>query len=353
MIESSLEFAYPFWFLALPLPLVVYWFSPAYRTKQQATKVSFFELISQAIGEKPQQGAQQLKANAWQKSILILSWLCLVSAMAKPTVLGEPLVRESYGRDVMVVIDLSASMAEQDFVSSDGEKLDRLTAVKHVLKEFVQSREGDRLGMILFGDAAFVQTPFTSDLDVWLALLDQTEVAMAGPSTHLGDAIGLAIKVFEHQDYSLNQDELPREKVAIVLTDGNDTGSFVEPIDAAKVAAVKGLRIHMIAMGDPLTVGEQALDMETIVRVASETGGEAFEAINRKALSEAYSRISELEPSLYETTTFRTQQTVYQYLVMFAVCINMTVFGLLTMARLIRQKLTNIRQSSLQGKTDV
>lgn len=135
-----------------------------------------------------------------------------------------------------------------------------------MLTEFVQSRKGDRLGLVLFGDAAFVQTPFTADQKVWLELLNQTDVAMAGQSTHLGDAIGLAIKVFEQSDKSrgaLEQDQ-NREKVAIVLTDGNDTGSFVEPIDAAKVAKAKGVRVHVIAMGDPETIGETALDMDTI-----------------------------------------------------------------------------------------
>ena len=199
---SSFEFEHPLWFIILPLPLVVYFLVPAYRTKQMAIKVPFFSQLVDAIGETPSEGASQLTPSWWQRATLIISWLLVVTAMAKPTVLGEPQVRESLGRDVMVVVDLSGSMAEQDFTSKTGEKISRLDAAKEVLSDFAKTRKGDRLGLILFGDAAFVQTPFTPDQKVWLELLNQTDVAMAGQSTHLGDAIGLAIKVFEQSEKS-------------------------------------------------------------------------------------------------------------------------------------------------------
>ncbi|MCF9243444.1 VWA domain-containing protein [Vibrio parahaemolyticus] len=332
---SGFEFAHPMWFLILPLPLVVYYLVPAYRTKQMAIKVPFFSQLVEAIGETPSEGASQLTPSWWQRATLILSWLLVVCAMAKPTVLGEPQVRESLGRDVMVVVDLSGSMAEPDFTSRTGEKISRLDAAKEVLTEFVQSRKGDRLGLVLFGDAAFVQTPFTADQKVWLELLNQTDVAMAGQSTHLGDAIGLVIKVFEQSDKSrgaLEQDQ-NREKVAIVLTDGNDTGSFVEPIDAAKVAKAKGVRVHVIAMGDPETIGETALDMDTIHRIAKESGGEAFEALNRDELSAAYDEIGKLEPQLYESTTYRPKQSLHHYLMALVVIMHLLAFSVATLKR--------------------
>jgi Ca-activated chloride channel family protein len=163
---------------------------------------------------------------------------------------------------------------------------------------------------------------------------------MAGQSTHLGDAIGLAIKVFEQSgddETAVKLDNTidikPREKVAIVLTDGNDTGSYVEPIDAAKVAAAKGVRIHMIAMGDPKTVGEQALDMEVINRVAKLSGGNAFEAMNRDELSLAYDEIGKLEPQLYESTTYRPKQSIHYYPVMLIVIMYLLAFSLVTVKR--------------------
>lgn len=337
---SGFEFSYPAWFVVLPLPLLIYWWAPAYRTKQMATKVPFFTLLVEAMGEAPSQGASQLKPTWWQRATLLLSWVLVVMALAKPTVLGEPQVRESIGRDVMVVVDLSGSMAETDFTSASGQKVSRLDAAKEVLEAFAQSRQGDRLGLILFGDAAFVQTPFTVDHDVWLELLSQTDVAMAGQSTHLGDAIGLAIKVFEQSDSNTQTGEetRAREKVAIVLTDGNDTGSFVEPIDAAKVAKAKGVRIHVIAMGDPQTVGETALDMEVIERIASESGGRAFEALDRAALSDAYQIISDIEPELFESLTYRPKQSIHHQLIAVVVVIYLLAFALATGKRIHRAR---------------
>ncbi|CAM3789447.1 vWA domain-containing protein [Vibrio aquimaris] len=330
---SRVEFDHPMWFLMLPLPIVIYYLVPAYRTKQVAIKVPFFNLLVKAIGETPSEGASQLTPTWWQRATLALSWILVVTALAKPSILGAPQVRESLGRDVMVLVDLSGSMAEQDFVSKQGKSVTRLDAVKEVLADFVKTRQGDRLGLILFGDAAFVQTPFTADQQVWLELLQQTDVAMAGQSTHLGDAIGLAIKVFEQSDKQKQVAEKKRERVAIVLTDGNDTGSFVEPIDAAKVAKAKGVRIHVIAMGNPKTVGENALDKDTIMRIAKDSGGEAFEALNRDELERAYARISELEPQLYNSTTYRPKQSLHHYLIVWIVLMYLTAFLLATIKR--------------------
>ncbi|MGR5145541.1 vWA domain-containing protein [Photobacterium alginatilyticum] len=329
MFDSQLTFSYPLWLLVLPLPVAVYWLIPAYKTRKTAVKVPFFDTLISVLGETPSQGASQLKPSWWQRMALAFSWLCIVLALTKPMVLGEPQTRERYGRDVMVILDLSGSMAEPDFEDSSGKMITRLAAAKQVLSEFASKREGDRLGLILFGDAAFVQTPFTADLAAWQALLDQTDVAMAGQSTHLGDAIGLAIKVFE-QSYS---DDPEREKVAIVLTDGNDTGSFVEPIDAGKVAAVKGVRIHAIAMGDPATVGEQALDMDTLRKAADATGGETFEALNREALEQAYQKVGELEPQQYQSTTFQSKRSLHHYFMIAAVLLYLTVLLLITLRR--------------------
>ncbi|MGY3571601.1 VWA domain-containing protein [Vibrio sp. SCSIO 43135] len=345
----NIELAHPLWFVILPLPLVVYWLLPAYKTKQSATKVPFFAQLVEALGESPSMGAQQLRPRWWQRIVLILSWVFIVTALAKPMTLGTPIVKESIGRDLMVILDLSGSMSERDFVSDSGKKVDRLDAAKQVLEEFAKQREGDRLGMILFGDEAFVQAPFTADHQAWLELLRQTEVAMAGPSTNLGDAIGLAIKVFDDQQQAEAPNEPEKEKVVVVLTDGNDTGSFVEPIDAAKVAAVKGVRIHMIAMGDPTTVGEQALDMDTINRVAKETGGQSFEALDRQALGEAYSVISDIEPQLYESTTYRPKQSIHHYFVIAIVLLNLIAFGAVTLTKKLRSRAINMESRKEQN----
>lgn len=119
------------------------------------------------------------------------------------------------------------------------DRWDRLTAVKQVLGTFLTKRDGDRVGLLVFGSAAFVQAPFTEDLQVCRSLLQEMQVRMAGPQTKLGDAVGLAITVFERSDV--------KERVLIVLTDGNDTGSQVPPDKAAAIARDKGIKIYTIA----------------------------------------------------------------------------------------------------------
>ncbi|EPX9364955.1 vWA domain-containing protein [Aeromonas veronii] len=335
MLDAGLEFAHPHYFWLLPLPLLVFRLIPAYRTRQSAIKVPFFDLLIDLLDEPPREGATQLTASWWQRIALITVWLLAVLALAKPTIYGPPQVRERFGRDVMIVLDLSGSMAETDFSPDPGKSLNRLDAAKEVLKQFAATRKGDRLGLILFGDAAFLQVPFTADLDTWQTLLQETDVAMAGQSTHLGDAIGLAIKVFNNSDRhgQLDQNSAKREKVAIILTDGNDTGSFVSPRDAARVAAVNGVRLHTIAMGDPATVGEQALDLDTLQQLATLTGGQLFQALDEAQLTRAYQVIGELEPQRYESTRFQTRESLHHYLIAVSVVLYLTLFSLLTLRR--------------------
>ncbi|UXI04549.1 VWA domain-containing protein [Photobacterium sp. TY1-4] len=334
MLGASLSLTCPHWLWLLPLPLLIHWLVPAYRTRRTATKVPFFQLLIDALGEPPTQGAMQLQPRPWQRLILIIAWGMTLLALTKPTLLGEPQTREKIGRDLMVVLDLSGSMAETDFSTPEGQQITRLDAAKHVLTDFVAERTGDRLGLILFGDAAFVQTPFTADLQAWQTLLDQTEVAMAGESTALGDAIGLAIKVFEDTPVDSTLPDPERQKVAIVLTDGNDTGSFVAPVDAAKVAAAKSVRIHVIAMGDPDTVGEQAMDMTIINRIARATGGQAFQAMDSQALQQAYDAINTLEPQLYESTTYRPKVSLHHALIIAVLLMYLVAFSFATYRRL-------------------
>ncbi len=321
---SELEFVHSVMFWLLPLPILVYWLIPAYKTRQVAAKVPFFDVLLASKAPKSEQSNNQLKPKWWQRAILLVSWVIMVTALAKPTILGEVQTRDLVGRDVMVLLDLSGSMAEQDFISQSGEKISRLQAAKKVLSNFGESREGDRLGLILFGDSAFIQTPFTADTQAWLTLLDQTEVAMAGQSTFLGDAMGLAIKVFQQNEGENSQGTA--QKVVIVLTDGNDTGSFVEPIDAAKIAAAFDVRIHVVAMGDPATVGEAALDMDTMNRIAAESGGRAFEALDQSALSSAYQEIDKLEPKLYQSTSYQPRKEIHHYLIIVIVLMYLAAF---------------------------
>ncbi len=328
-----IEFSYPWLFLLLPLPWFIQRFVPAYKVKQTAVRVPFFQQLVRLSGEKPNQGAVKLQPQIWQRTTLLFAWLLLVIAMAKPMWLGQPQTREQFGRDLMVVVDLSGSMASRDFSVAGEQSITRLTAVKQVLNAFSQQRKGDRLGLILFGDSAYLQAPFTADHQAWLGLLNEAEVAMAGQSTHLGDALGLAIKVLTGQGQLksvADSDRAPiaeQQKVVLVLTDGNDTDSLVPPLEAAKIAASQDIKIHMIAIGDPRTFGEQALDMSVIEGVAAITGGESFQALSAAELTRVYAEISKLEPSQFASFSYQPKVSIHYAPIAFAIVLYFILYS--------------------------
>ena len=317
-----IEFAYPWLFFMLPLPLLAYFLLPVYKERKSSVKVPFFRRLVELTGEKPSRGAVVLERMLFQKAWLVLSWGLIVMAMAKPQYVGEPIVIEKSGRDLMIGVDLSGSMEATDFSNANGEQVDRLTAVKSVLSEFVAQREHDRLGLIVFGDAPFLQAPFTEDHDTWLTLLTETETGMAGMSTAFGDAIGLSIKAFDRSD--------TENRVLIVLTDGNDTGSKVPPVDAAKVADQLGVTIYTIAIGDPQTAGEEALDVDTLQRIADITAGGYYQALDREQLENIYRQINALEPAIFESLSYRPKQSLHHYLLSIVMVGYLLFFSLMT-----------------------
>ena len=296
------ELAHPWALLLLPLPLLMR-LLPAYKESRDSVRVPFFDKLVELSEQRPDTGAMILRRDRAQRFLVGFMWLCLIIAATKPQWIGPPIEQQKSGRDLMIAVDLSGSMQTRDFTLPDGSTVDRLQAVKQVLEDLAKQHASDRLGLIVFGDAAYLQTPFTDDHQVWTQLLAETEIGMAGQSTVFGDAIGLAIKLFKEN----NSDN----RVLIVLTDGNDTGSTVPPVDAAKVAAANAIRIYTIAVGDPASAGEEALDMDTIKRVSQVTGGQDFQALDQQALRSAYQAIGELEPELYETISFRPRQSLH------------------------------------------
>ena len=297
-----LELAHP-WALALLALPVLMRLLPAYKESRDSVKVPFFDKLVELSQQRPQSGAMILRRDRAQRFLVGFMWLCLVVSAAKPEWVGAPVEQQKSGRDLMIAVDLSGSMETRDFTLPGGQTVDRLQAVKYVLEDLADQRASDRLGLIVFGTAAYLQTPFTDDHLVWARLLEETEIGMAGQSTVFGDAIGLAIKLFMDSDSD--------NRVLIMLTDGNDTGSTVPPVDAAKVAATREIRIYTIAIGDPAAVGEEALDIETLERVSEVTGGQHFEALDRDQLRGAYEAIGELEPELYETISYRPRQSLH------------------------------------------
>ena len=265
-----LTFAYFWAFWLAPLPLLVRWLLPARKLQQPAVRVPFLRRALAASG------ATQNVTPVRRGTLLVSSviWLLVLLALARPQWLEPPIERSVPTRDLLLVVDLSGSMEQQDFTNAAGQSVDRLTAVKEVLGDFLARREGDRVGLVVFGNSPFLQVPFTTDLALCRQLLDETAIRMAGPRTALGDAFGLGIRLFENSDAPT--------KTIITLTDGNDNSSAVPPVEAARVAADRGITIHTVAIGDPTTVGEEALDEQTLRTVAESTGGDYFLAMDRR-----------------------------------------------------------------------
>ena len=292
-----LTIAYPWLFLLLPLPWVIRKIMPAYRESRSSVRVPFLQRLSRLSGQQVGKGSAISRRRRSQWFLLTLTWLALLAAMSRPQWLEDPIVNELPMRDLLLALDLSGSMETPDFTDAEGNISDRLSAAQQVLDEFLSRRDGDRIGLILFGNAAFVQVPFTDDLDVVRELLKDTQARMLGPRTMLGDAMGLAITLFEKSEVS--------ERVLIVLTDGNDTGSLVPPERAAEIARDNGVTIHAVAMGDPGAAGESALDEATLQAVANTTGGGYFRAGDRQELESIYRRLDELNPRQVETLSYR------------------------------------------------
>ena len=289
--------AYPWLLLLLPAPVLVWFLMPAYREPDVALQVPFLERLARLTGRNPAPGAVERPHSIWGILASTLLWCSLVFALARPQRLEDVVVRNKPARDMLLAVDLSGSMETKDMKAQDGSEITRLDAVKDVLGEFLKKREGDRVGLIFFGNAPFVQAPFTEDLEVCRQLLDEAQVRMAGPRTMLGDAIGKAVLVFEESTLE--------ERVLILLTDGNDTGSLVPPIKAAELARDKNIVIHTIAMGNPEAVGEEKFDEETLKHVSKVTHGEYFYAGNREELNGVYEELDRLTPHQVETISHR------------------------------------------------
>lgn len=286
----------------LPLPLLMMRFSSISTARRVALKVSFIEQLKQASGMALTEQQPVSRASNGQKLLAVVVWLLVILTLSKPQWLEEPLIKEISQRDMLLAIDLSGSMETRDF-SLEGDKVNRLEAVKAILIPFLQQRQGERMGMIFFGSAAFVQAPFTTDLNALSQLLNEAQVAMAGPRTVLGDSIAMAVKLFEESKVD--------DRLLIVLTDGNDTSSRVPPEQAAKLAQQYQIKIITIAIGDPQNAGEHPIDKDTLQMLADTTGGQVYFALDSESLNQVMVEINRLSPKQVEQQTLSPTTELY------------------------------------------
>jgi Ca-activated chloride channel homolog len=299
------EFARPWLLALLPLPLLVWWALPPYHARQASVQVPFFDRLAAATGQTPQRGAVVLRRRAVQMIFAVLIWILIVAALAQPQWVSDPLTHEIAARDLILAVDISGSMDQRDFRAADGQMLTRLDGVKRVIKDFIARRQGDRIALILFGTKAYVQVPFTQDLHTAEQLLEQTDVGMAGEQTALGDTIGLAVKTFEKST--------AKQKLLILLTDGNDTASRVPPEHAADIARQNGVVIYTIGVGDPAASGENRVDLGVLQNVASTTDGRFFRAEDGAQLAAIYADIDKLAPAKLDTQSWRPKLPLFQW----------------------------------------
>lgn len=295
-----LSFGAPYAFLVMPLPLLVWWFASPHRETAQALRVPFFQSIAAAAGQTPSQGSLVRKRSQAQMIVAILCWILAVVGVARPQVLGEPIVIDKAARDLVLAVDISGSMDARDMLDGEGNPQQRLAAVKEVINAFIAERKGDRVALVVFGSNAYLQTPFTEDLESAAEFMEQTEVGMAGPHTAIGDAIGLALRTFEASEIE--------QKLLVLLSDGADTNSQMSPLNATEIAANAGVKIFTIGVGDPGGSGDDRVDLDTLEAIASRADGAFYVADDTQGLADIYAEIDRLNPRVVDTTTFQPRE---------------------------------------------
>ncbi|QEZ48570.1 vWA domain-containing protein [Cupriavidus oxalaticus] len=299
------QFEYPWLFVLLPLPLLLWWLLPPYREESPSVRLPFFGEVASAAGLKPAPGAVVPRRNWLQRILAPLAWALLVTALARPQFLEAPLEKVQPARDLLLALDLSQSMDTQDFRDPAGALVPRVQAVREVVSRFVTRRPGDRIGLIVFGDAPYPLAPFTLDHVLVQAMIHDLLPGMAGPSTALGDAIGLGIKMFDRS-------QAP-EKVLIVLTDGNDTASKMPPERAADIAKQRHVIVHTIGIGDPAAEGEQRVDLGVLQRIAAQTGGRYFFGADQAGLESIYATLDRITPHNHKTLSWRPRRELFMW----------------------------------------
>jgi Ca-activated chloride channel family protein len=304
-------------FALLPVPFLLRLVLPeAASGRDAALRVPYLEDF-----ESGQTNAFQRTLRRWPLFIYLLLWSCLLCAAARPQWIGEPIELPVSGRDLMLAIDLSGSMDHA--FKHNFRNVTKLYATKAVAGDFIERRVGDRIGLILFGEQAYVQAPLTFDRTTVRTLLYEAVTGLAGKSTAIGDAIGLAVKRLDSDN---NQD-----RVLILLTDGVSNAGELRPEKAAEIAAAKGLKIHTIGIGPR---GSRELNEQTLKTVARKTGGEYFRAHDVNELEQIYALIDKLEPIERDTQSYRPTWSLFYWPLGAA----LVLAGLLAIAALYRRR---------------
>ena len=325
--------AWPWLLLLLPLPLLIYWLPKKDNNRSSAA------LIMPQLVESP---SIQVTSSANKKAPLVMlsiCWLLTVLALSQPQWLGDAIDIPTEGREMMIAVDLSGSMQIED-MSLNGRTVNRLDMLKVVLGNFIERRVGDRLGLILFGDDAYMQTPMTFDRKTVKQMLDESVLGLVGRKTAIGDAIALAVKRFDAKQKS--------NKVLLLLTDGQNTAGKISPEQALELAVAKDITIYSIGIGAEVMLQESLfgtrrvnpsseLDERTLTKLAKQTGGKYFRAKDSQGMSQIYQLLDQLEPVEQEQQQMRPLTALFYWPLALALLISMLYFLFINLPTLSRK----------------
>lgn len=336
-----ISFAWPWLFALLPLPLIIY-LLPAKKSPTEQSALIIPSLINVASTKVSEQKKQK-------SPIIILSvcWILLISAISRPQWLGEAVDIPSEGREMMIAVDLSGSMEMED-MELRGRSVNRLQMLKVVLGDFIEKRVGDRLGLVLFADDAYMQTPMTFDRNTVKQMLDESELGLVGRKTAIGDAIGLAVKRFDEKKDS--------NKVLLLLTDGQNTAGKITPEQALELAIAKKITIYTIGIGADSMMQNSLfgarrvnpsadLDEESLTNIAEQTGGQYFRARDSKAMAKIYDLLDQLEPIEQDHQQMRPLNALFYWPLAIAALLCFIYLLSLNMSFLLPIKATNTAKS--------
>lgn len=307
------QFYWPWFTLLLPLPFLVRWLAPS-KKKNHAPELRF-PALHRLVTAFPSYHVTRSKSNLSFLIPLSLSWLFLVIALMQPERVDQFTQVKNQGHDLILAVDISMSMQALDF-STKTKSISRLDVTKEVVGKFALSRKGDRVGLVTFGQHAYLHVPLTLDTVSVSRMLNNTVSGMAGNATAIGDAIGLSVRTLRERPEG--------SRVLVLLTDGEDNASSIPPLEAAKLAKQYGIRIYTIGVGRsgavPFPTGHGgygmanvSIDEDLLKEIAALTGGQYFQATDKKALESIYNKIDELEKTEANLSIFLIREPLYQY----------------------------------------
>jgi Ca-activated chloride channel family protein len=308
-------FYFPWMALLLPLPILVWLLLPVNKNSSKEITI-YFPNIHRLKNAFPFYSSNRKSSLNLSICLLALFWLFFVAALMQPEKENKFIQVKNKGYDLMLAVDVSLSMQAVD-LSTTAKTVSRLDATKEVVSRFVLGRQGDRVGLITFGEHAYLQVPLTLDTLSVSKMLDNTAPGMAGNATAIGDAIGLSVRTLRGRPEG--------SRVLVLLTDGEDNASTIPPLEAAKLAKQYGIKIYTIGIGSkagsvpfPTNFGgyqmvQISMDEDLLKEIAAITDGQYFSATNQKGLEAIYKKIDELEKTESNENVFFIREPLYRY----------------------------------------